>query len=71
MKRSVVLGGAGDDFHETLHGVDLVDPYRWLEDDGSPETRAWIDAQNNYAHALRGISTLNQPFIMVTAPIAS
>ena len=41
-----------DDFHETLHGVDLVDPYRWLEDDGSPETRAWIDAQNNYAHAL-------------------
>jgi prolyl oligopeptidase len=35
-----------DDVREVLHGVELVDPYRWLEDDKSPETRAWIDAQN-------------------------
>jgi prolyl oligopeptidase len=41
-----------DDFHEILHGVALTDPYRWLEDDASPETRAWIDAQNTYSHAL-------------------
>ena len=41
-----------DDFHETLHGVDIVDPYRWLEDQESPETRAWIDAENAYTHAL-------------------
>jgi prolyl oligopeptidase len=41
-----------DDFHETLHGVDLVDPYRWLEDDASAETRAWIDAQSAYTRAL-------------------
>jgi len=40
------------DFKETLHGVELADPYRWLEDDASPETRAWIDAQNRYTHAL-------------------
>jgi prolyl oligopeptidase len=40
------------DFKETLHGVELADPYRWLEDDESPETRAWIDAQNRYTHAL-------------------
>src|SRR5678815_5364865 len=39
------------DFKETLHGVELADPYRWLEDDKSPETRAWIDAQNRYTHA--------------------
>jgi len=41
-----------DDFSEVLHGVTIVDPYRWLEEDQSPETRAWIDAQNRYTHAL-------------------
>lgn len=33
---------------ETLHGVTVTDPYRWLEDQNSPETRAWIDRQNAY-----------------------
>ncbi|MGA7294871.1 MAG: prolyl oligopeptidase family serine peptidase [Terriglobales bacterium] len=33
---------------ETIHGVTLTDPYRWLEDGKSPATRAWIDAQMNY-----------------------
>jgi prolyl oligopeptidase len=41
-----------DDVKETLHGVEIVDPYRWLEDQDAPETRAWIDAQNKYAHGL-------------------
>ena len=41
-----------DDVREVLHGVAIVDPYRWLEDGGSPETRAWIEAQNRYTHAL-------------------
>ena len=39
-----------DDFRETFHGQELVDPFHWLEDSGSPETRKWIDAQNTYAH---------------------
>src|SRR5260370_40888593 len=41
-----------DNVREILHGVEIVDPYRWLEDDESPETRAWIDAQNEDARAL-------------------
>ncbi len=31
---------------ETLHGVTLTDHYRWLEDDNSKETAAWVKAQN-------------------------
>jgi prolyl oligopeptidase len=41
-----------DDVKEVLHGVEIVDPYRWLEDQQAPETRAWIEAQNGYAHRL-------------------
>ena len=37
-----------DDVREVLHGVEIKDPYRWLEDQESAETRAWIDAQNAY-----------------------
>ena len=35
-----------DDVVDTLHGVQIADPYRWLEDQNSPETRAWIEAQD-------------------------
>jgi prolyl oligopeptidase len=37
---------------DNLHGVQIVDHYRWLEDQTSPETRKWIEAQNAYAHSL-------------------
>ncbi|MFQ5603876.1 MAG: prolyl oligopeptidase family protein [bacterium] len=41
-----------DNVKEVLHGVEITDPYRWLEDQKSPETRAWIDAQNEYTMSL-------------------
>ena len=41
-----------DNVREVVHGVELVDPYRWLEDQNAPETRQWIDAQNQYTHAV-------------------
>ncbi len=40
------------DVQETLHGVTVPDPYRWLEDQESPDTRAWISQQNDYTHKL-------------------
>ena len=43
-----------DAVSETLHGVEVTDPYRWLEDQKSPETRAWIEAQNRYAESILG-----------------
>src|SRR5579864_1019285 len=36
---------------EILHGVMVTDPYRWLEDQASPRTREWIEAQTRYARA--------------------
>ncbi len=33
---------------ETIHGVTITDPYRWLEDAQSPATRQWIAAQMKY-----------------------
>src|SRR5215469_2934540 len=37
---------------ETIHGITITDPYRWLEDQESAETRRWIDEQNAYTRSL-------------------
>jgi prolyl oligopeptidase len=36
---------------DTIHGVAVPDPYRWLEDQQSPETRAWLKTQEAYMRA--------------------
>jgi prolyl oligopeptidase len=40
-----------DDVVETIHGVAVHDPYRWLEDSTKPEVGDWMKAQDGYARA--------------------
>ncbi|HYY89045.1 MAG TPA: S9 family peptidase, partial [Chloroflexota bacterium] len=41
-----------EDLVEILHEVPIADPFRWLERGDSPETRAWVDAQNEFTRSV-------------------
>lgn len=49
---------------ETLHGVAVSDPFRWLEDEKSTEVRGWVQAQDAFAreklNALPGRAALKK-----------
>ncbi len=39
------------DVVDTIHGVAIHDPYRWLEDEKAPEVQAWMKAQDDYTRS--------------------
>ncbi|MGY2894163.1 prolyl oligopeptidase family serine peptidase [Deinococcus sp. UYEF24] len=42
------------DHADDYFGETVADPYRWLEDPNSPETRAFVDAQNTLSRSVLG-----------------
>ncbi len=63
---------------DDYHGVEVRDPYRWLEDDRSPETARWVKAENQltaaylakipYRHQVRARLDLLYNFAKYTPP---
>lgn len=41
-----------DNVVEKIYGVEIADPYRWLEDQQAPETRRWIEEQNAHTRSM-------------------
>ena len=47
---ALALGGtAAREVRETLHGVEVVDPFRWLEEVKSEDSQAWFRSQDEEA----------------------
>ena len=44
---------------ETIHGVKISDPYRWLEDAENEDVKKWIEEQNKYTEAFLKNKTLD------------
>ena len=42
------------DFVETIHGYEIEDQYRWLEDFTSEQSKEWVDRQNKFTKKFIG-----------------
>jgi prolyl oligopeptidase len=60
-----------DDTVETLHGREIADPYRWLEDPDSSETQAWVDEQRAATEACLSTVPSRSWFSRVMQQVAS
>jgi prolyl oligopeptidase len=40
-----------DDVRESVHGVEILDSYRWLEDGKAEEVKAWASAEDHFTRA--------------------
>jgi len=47
---------------DIYHGVTVADPYRWLEDDNSAETKEWVKAQNQVSFGYLETLPLRETF---------
>jgi prolyl oligopeptidase len=57
---------------DTYHGVEVVDPYRWLEDLEDPEVLAWMRAQDTHARSvlesIPGVEVIRAELTALRAP---
>ena len=37
---------------ETIHGVEIIDPYRWLENFDDPKVQEWLEIQHKYTEEI-------------------
>jgi prolyl oligopeptidase len=51
-KKSFYPPTKADPVVEKLHGVEVTDPYRWLEDADSPAVKEWTDKQNEFTRSV-------------------
>jgi prolyl oligopeptidase len=65
----VRLGGVVDEYH----GIRIADPYRWLEDPDTPESRQWIAAENNltrsYLSTLPNLDAIKARLTVLWSPV--
>jgi prolyl oligopeptidase len=54
MTRAEYPAAPRGDTVDQLHGHDVADPYRWLEDAGSPQTQEWLGQQDALFEAEAG-----------------